>query len=173
VRRAARGALVALAGAAVLVLATSGCAYTVSTGIPSHIRTVAVPAFANASVQYTLGQELADAVIDRFVRDNHLRVVSQREANSVIEGKVLEYRNDVFGYNTSAQAQEYRVGVRVEVRFKDLVKNRDLWNDVLIKTENYSAVATPGRPAVTEDQARQDLVGKVADEVLSRTVSRW
>src|SRR5205823_6882531 len=134
-----------------------------NTGSPWHIKSVAVPTFGNRTVQYTLGQELTDAVIDRFVRDNHLKVVPQRDAQSVIQGTVLEYRNEVFGYTAAEQAQEYRLGMRVEVRFKDLVKNKDLWNDVIIKTVNYSTVPVGGRPARTEEEGRKDVVGQVAD----------
>ena len=170
----ARGAR-RLAGAVALgaALAGAGCAYTAGTGIPSHIRSVAIPTFGNNSVQYTLSQELTQAVIDRFTRDNHLRIVPQREAQSLIQGTVLEYRNEVFGFTAGQQAQEYRVGVRVEVRFKDLVRNKDLWSDVIIKTTNYSTVPQPGRPASREEDGRVETVGKVADEILSRTVSRW
>ncbi len=168
--RASGAALAALAAAAWL---GTGCAYTVSTGIPSHIGTVAVPTFGNSSVQYTLSQELTDAVIDRFVRDNHLRVVPMRDAQSVIQGTVVEYRNEVFGYSADQQAREYRVGLRVQVRFKDLVKNKDIWTDVIVKTVNYSSVALAGQAAGTETSGRADAVGKVADEILSRTVSRW
>jgi hypothetical protein len=107
------------------------------------------------------------------VRDNHLRVVPQRQAQSVIQGTVVEYRNEVFGYTAGEQAQEYRVGIRVEVRFKDLVKNKEIWSDVIIKVSNYSTVPVGGKAAQTEADGRKDVVSKVADEVLSRTVSRW
>ncbi|MBI5836641.1 MAG: LptE family protein [Candidatus Eisenbacteria bacterium] len=175
---AARGAAsAALRAAAVLlapaVLLGSGCAYTAGTGIPSHITAVAIPTFGNKTVQYTLAQELTDAVIDRFVRDNHLRVVPQKQAQAVIQGTVIEYRNEVFGFTAGEQAQEYRVGVRVEVRFKDMVKNKDIWSDTIVKLQNYSTVPVGGRPAATETDGRRELVGKVADEILSRTVSRW
>ena len=150
-----------------------GCAYTVSTGIPSHIKSVAIPTFGNKTVQYTLAQEITAAVIDRFVRDNHLQVVPQRQAQSVIQGTVVEYRNEVFGYTSGEQAQEYRVGIRVEVRFKDLVKNKDIWSDTIVKIANYSTVPVGGKAAATEADGRADVVGKLADEVLSRTVSRW
>ena len=153
--------------------ASSGCAYTVSTGIPSHITSVAIPTFGNNTVQYTLSQEQTEAVVARLEKDNHLRVVPLRDAQSTLQGSVLEYRNEVFGYSAAEQAQEYRVGMRVQVRFKDLVKNKDIWSDVIMKTSNYSTAAQPGRVVGTEVTGRADVVGKVADEILSRTVSRW
>ncbi|HVP37945.1 MAG TPA: LptE family protein [Candidatus Saccharimonadales bacterium] len=171
-RPAAGGRWAGFPLAAALALA-SGCAYTTGTGIPSHITTVAIPTFGNQTVQYTLSQELTDAVVQRFVQDNHLRVVPQRQAQSVILATVLEYRNEVFGYTAAEQAQEYRVGVRVEVRFKDMVKNKDIWSDTIIKVSNYSTVPVGNTPAATEADGRKDVVAKVADEILSRTVSRW
>ena len=35
------------------------------------------------------------AVIERFVKDNHLKVVDERSANAVLRGKITQYRNSV------------------------------------------------------------------------------
>src|SRR5512132_28404 len=84
-----------------LVLASATCAgacgYSTSTALlPTHLKTVAIPVFANATTEYSLDREITDAVIRTFVADNHLRVVDQRGADSVIRGKITSYRNSVF-----------------------------------------------------------------------------
>jgi hypothetical protein len=152
------------------------CAYTTSTAqLPSHLRTVAVPVFENSTAEYNLEQDVTAAVIGRFVQDNHLKVVDERTADCVVRGKIIEYRNSVFGIQTSNDiAQEYRVTIGIEIVFKDLVKNREVWNDkALVKTANYYVQDVPGHPAQSEIDGRKTAIAKLADEIFSRSVESW
>ena len=152
----------------------SGCGYTTSNAaLPAHLRTVAVPTFENGTSEYTLEQDITQAVIDRLVQDNRLRIVDERTANAVVRGRVTEYRNAVFGFSNAAQAQEYRVTIAVRVTFKDQVKNRELWSDDLVKTANYYVQDVPGQTARTELDGRKEAILKIAEEVLSRSVEGW
>ncbi len=162
-----------LAGA-VAFLAGS-CAYTTSTALlPSHLKTVAVPVFENATSEYTLQQDITDAVLARFVQDNHLRVVDERSADCVVRGKIVGYKNAVFGFSTDNRSQEYRVTITVSVVFKDQVKNRELWrDDNMVKTANYYVTDVPGQTAKTELDGRKDAIAKIADEILTRSTQGW
>ena len=138
------------------------------------MKTVAVPVFENGTTEYTLEQDVTNAVIDRFVRDNHLRVVDLKSANAVIEGKLTGYKNAVFGFSAANRAQEYRVTITCAVVFKDLVKNREIWSEPnLVKTANYYVVPVPGDSAKTELDGRKEAIAKIADEVLARSVESW
>jgi outer membrane lipopolysaccharide assembly protein LptE/RlpB len=162
----------AAAGAALLC---GSCAYTTSTAmLPAHLKTIAIPVFENGTAEHTLDQELTRAVVDRFVQDNHLKVVDERSANAVLRGKITAYRNAVFGFSVTTQAQEYRVTLVVSVTLKDVVKNRELWTDEnLTKTVNYFVVDVPGQTARTELDGRKEAITKIADEILSRSVEGW
>jgi lipopolysaccharide assembly LptE-like protein len=160
-----------------LIAACAGsCAYSTSAALlPPHLKTVAIPVFENGTTEYALPQEITDAVILRFVQDNHLRVVPERSASSVIRGKVVGYRNGVFGFSEQVRAQEYRVTITVSVIFKDLVKNREVWSETaLTKTSNYYVTPVPGdTTAHTEVDGRREAVLKIADEILARSVQGW
>ena len=160
-----------------LLAATAGsCAYSTSTALlPPHLKTVAIPVFENATTEYSLPQEITDAVIARFVQDNHLHVVPERSANAVVRGTVVGYRNGVFGFSEQVRAQEYRVTIIVKVVFKDLVKNRELWSEAaMTKTSNYYVTPVPGdTTAHTELDGRREAVLKIADEILTRSVQAW
>ena len=137
------------------------------------MKTVAIPVFENGTTEYTLEQDITNTVIQRFVRDNHLRIVDEKSANSVVHGRVTQYKNAVFGFSTASQAQEYRVTISVHVTFKDLVKNREVWSDEIIRTANYYVQNVPGDSARTELDGRKEAIDKIADEVLSRSVEGW
>jgi len=175
-RASTAGAIASLLGA---TLAAGSCAYsTSSTVLSSHLKTIAVPVFENTTTEYTLEQQVTDAVIKRFVADNHLRVVDERSADAVLHGKVTSYKNSVFGIvagtTSSARAQEYRVTIGVSVVFKDQVKNREIWSDEnLLKTANYYVQDVPGDSARTELDGRKSAIAKIADEILSRSIESW
>jgi hypothetical protein len=160
---------------AALALLGAGCAYTTSTALlPPHLKTVAIPVFENVTTEYTLERDVTQAVIDRFVADNHLKIVDERSANAVVRGKIVEYKNSVFGFSTAAQAQEYRVTIGVSVVFKDQVKNREMWSEPnMVKTANYYVVNVPGSSAQTELDGRKEAIRKIADEIVARTVEGW
>jgi len=166
-----RATLCALA----LGLACGACGYTTSTALlPSHLKTVAIPVFENGTIEYNLERDITDAVIARFVQDNHLKVVSERTADAVIHGRVTLYKNSVFGFSSVNRAQEYRVTITVSVIFKDQVKNREIFNDAgLTKFSNYYVTNVPGDSARTELDGRKAAITKIADEILSRAVESW
>jgi len=162
-----------LAAAALCWLA-SGCGYTASPALlPPHLKTVAIPVFENGTPEARLEEEITNAVILRFVQDNHLKVVDEKTANSVIHGKVTQYKNVVFGFTNNQTSNEYRVTVAVEVTFKDLVKNRELWSGEIVKTANYYVQDVPGQAAQTELDGRKEAINKISDEILSRSVEGW
>ena len=156
-------------------LGSAGCAYTTNTAaLPPHVHTIAIPTFTNETTEYAIEQSLTQAVIDRFVNDNHLKVVDEKSADYVVRGALKGYRNVVFGFNTSENASEYRVTIVVSVTVKDVVKNREVWTDAaLSRYSNYYVVAVPGSPAKTEFDGRADAISKIADEILARTVQSW
>ena len=167
-----RAALPAALVAAGLLLAS--CAYTTSPALlPSHLKAVAIPVFENATTEYTLDQEITQAVVQRFVRDNHLKVVDEKSASCVVRAKITQYKNSVFGFTNASEAQEYRVTIAVQVTFKDLVKNRELWTDEIVRTANYYVQDVPGQAAKTELDGRKEAIDKIADEILTRSVEGW
>ena len=164
--------LAAIAAAGLLMC--SGCGYTASPALlPQHLKTVAIPVFENGTPEAQLEQQITDAVIERFVRDNHLRIVDEKSANSVLRGKVTQYKNAVYGFTNDSQSNSYRVTLGVQVTFKDLVKNREIWSDDIVKSVTYYVQDVPGQKATTELDGRKDAITKVADEILSRSVEGW
>ena len=156
------------------MLSCAGCGYTASPALlPPHLKSLAIPVFENGTPEVRLEQEVTDAVVQRFVKDNHLKIVDEKSANSVIRGRVTQYKNAVFGFTSSATSNEYRVTVAVQVTFKDLVKNREMWSGEIVKSANYYVQDVPGQTARTELDGRKEAITKIADEILSRSVEGW
>ncbi len=170
----ARWLTAALAAALGLTL-PYGCSYSPNpANFPVHLRTIAVPVLQNRTTQPGLESEVTEAVVDRFVRDNNLRVVGENEADLLITGAITGYSNAVFGFNAREQAQEYQVALTVSLTAKDRVKNREMWrDDNLVRTANYFVVAAPGQEVQDEATGRRNAIEKIADAVLNKTVEGW
>jgi hypothetical protein len=152
-----------------------GCSYSPSPALfPPHLRTLAVPVLKNTTTEPGLEQEVTDALVNRFLQDNKLRIVPESEADLVVSGAIVRYTNSVFGFNAREQAQEYQVAVGVQLTARDRVKNREMWrDDNLVRTTNYFVVAAAGQPASDQFIARRDAISKLADAVINKTVEGW
>jgi hypothetical protein len=160
--------------AAVLFAFVVGCGYTASPALlPVHLKSVAIPVFGNSTPEVQLEQDITNATILRFIQDNHLKIVDEKSASSVIRGTVTQYKNSVFGFTNDKSSNEYRVTIAVQVTFKDLVKNRELWTGEIVKTANYYVQNVPGDSAKTEIDGRKEAISKIADEILTRSVEGW
>ncbi len=160
----------------VLVLAalSGGCAYTVRSALPSHLKTLAIPAFGNNTVEFGLSDDITQSLVTGFLNDRHMRIAQERDANAVLRGTVVAYKNQVFGYTSTERATEYEIVLTVSITFRDMVKNRDLWKeDALTVRTTYNVVPVGTEPARTEADGRRDVIQKLTDQVVSRTVQGW
>lgn len=166
--------LLALSLAATVGLSAGGCGYTLSSVLPAHIKTLSVPVFANNTVEYGLSDDVTQALSDAFLREGRLRLVSERDADAILRGTVVSYKNQVFGYTRTERATAYEIVLVVKVVFRDTVKNRDVWKeDALTVRTTYNVAAVGDEPARTETEGRRDVVQKLADQVVSRTIQGW
>jgi Lipopolysaccharide-assembly len=72
-----------------------GCGYHVAGKadlLPKNIKTIAVPAFTNATIRYKLTERLPSAITREFLSRTRYRIVSDpNEADAVLEGRVALY----------------------------------------------------------------------------------
>jgi outer membrane lipopolysaccharide assembly protein LptE/RlpB len=138
------------------------------------MKTLAIPVFGNSTVEFGLSDDITQSLINGFTADHSLRIAQERDANAVLRGSVVAYRNQVFGYTSQERATEYEIVLTVSVAYRDLVKNRDLWkDDALTVRTTYSVVAVGAQPAQTETDGRRDVIQKLTDRIVSRTVQGW
>jgi len=158
-----------LGGALVL----AGCAYSFNpSSIPRHLQTVQIPVASNQTLEAEVSEELTQALTDRFVRDNTLRVV-QKDADAVLESDITGYENRVFGFNAEQQADEYLVVVVVQMTFRDRVKNKELWQERIQGTERYFVGGAGLATVNTEAGARALAIKQIVDSAVARTTEDW
>lgn len=103
-------------------------------GLPSHIRTVAVPAFQNNALRYKIESRFTEAVLNEIIRRGHgLRVQSEPEgADAVIDGVVKSFFFSGVLLDNRGRARIFEVTIIAAVTVRDQVQNR-----VLYDNQNY------------------------------------
>ncbi len=158
----------------VAACAAGGCAYTVSGVLPGHLKTLAVPVFGNNTVEFRLADDITLAITDAFLANQRLRIARERDADALLRGTVVAYRNQVYGYTAQERATQYEIVLVVQIAFRDQVKNRILWKeDQLSVRTTYNVVPVGGEAAKTETDGRREVIQKMADQIVSRTVQGW
>ncbi len=135
-----------------------------------HIKTIAIPLFADETSEFNVKEQLTDILIQEFTRDNTLKIDDRRNADSTLEGKLLRIEDRAGAYNAQESAQEMRVYVTIEASFFDRKKNKIIWKDNLTQWGVYD-------PNQSGDESRalgiSEALDKLATEILNRTVSGW
>jgi len=154
-----------------LCLLFSGCAYysTSATG-GAGIRTIAVPLLENESLEAGIHQALTDSLIQGFVVGGAMRVVREDQADAVVQGTVLEVREDPFTYGD--RADQYQISVFVKLSFYDARQKQMIWE--VERMRGYGIYDASAQ----REQARQQGLGAalhmVAQDVVDRTqVGGW
>ena len=85
-----------------LVLFLSACGYHFSgTGaiVPEGVRSLAVPVFFNGTTEPYVDVEVTQAVVEEFMTDGRLKVVSLEDAELALRGRIYKYEITPLSYN--------------------------------------------------------------------------
>jgi hypothetical protein len=170
-----RGATHLLAGVA-LVCLVGGCGYSVGLGgnLPSHIKTVAVPIFVNSTQQPAVEGVITAAVVNAFVTSGRLKVVSVKEADSILEGNIIGYNLDSIAFNSQINVTEYRLRVRVNILFRDIRQNTTLYKqDGLEQWADFRVQGQVSDTLAREDQAARLAAVEIGRRIVASSVDRF
>jgi outer membrane lipopolysaccharide assembly protein LptE/RlpB len=108
-----------------LLLATAGCGYHTaghSVQLPENVKTIAVPAFVNATSTYRIEQMLTSSVVREFTTRTHYHIVNEpgEAADATLRGTVVSTSASPLTYNsTTGQAASVLVVVSMKVSLTD------------------------------------------------------
>jgi hypothetical protein len=154
-------------------LTVFGCGiYSFSgSGLPSHIKTVAVPVFENRTAEYGIKENLTAELIDALIRDGRLRVVGKETADSVIEGAIVDYKEQAYTFDRSENVQEYIVRIYVTVSYQDMKNRKAIWEEE--RMEGWGTYDVQGDPVEDEDIGRERAVAKLVEDIVNKSLAGW
>lgn len=162
-----------------------GCGYSAGSLLPAHLKTIYVDNFKNKieigrevteSARYMLYRpglenDVTDAIVNRFVFDGNLRITTEENADLVLKGNLVGYRQDALRYDSNDDVEEYRINITVDMELMDIVNDKPLWKEMGFMGE--STYMTTGRFATSEDTAREDAIEDLARRIVERAIEGW
>lgn len=154
-----------------VMLTTFGCGvYSFSGSANPHLKTVAVPIFDDQTAEFGVKEQLTNAIIASFNRDNTLKIADRRVADVIVAGTILRLNEQAGAYTSQEQVQEIRVYLTAKIKCDDVKKRKVLWEEELTQ---FGAYSPGGANSGDRQSAIAEAVEKIATEVLNRTVSGW
>jgi hypothetical protein len=167
-----------IAAVALAVIVTvPACGYHWSgTGVivPQGVKTIAVPVFFNATNEPFVDVDVTQAVVEEFLTDGRLKVVSLEDAELALRGKITKYETIPLSYNPQSYVQQYRVRMVVEAVLEDLRSKKILWKergiDSVLISDYAVSYDSAGKADITLTKISKDAAIKNASKDIAKTL---
>lgn len=170
------------------LLVITGCGYTTRSMISNLYHTIYVTPFVNkiditretdAGNKYRiyrpgLETDVSKAVTNKYLFDGNLRPVKNQDADLVLKGELVEFRQDPLRYTDNDEVEEYRVNIIVNLTLWDTKENKLVWqeNGFTGDFTYFTNFTTTGTPK-SQDVAVNDAIADLARRIVERTVEQW
>lgn len=156
-----------------LLLLTTGCVkYSFKGALPSYLKTISIPLFEDRSPQHWVGlqEKLTEDVVDRFVQDNTLKVIDdEKNADLLLKGVILNIGTRRTSITREEVVEEEQMVVTVKVECMNKQTDKPLWSGNI---SEFGVVSGSGDLAA-RDEAINEAVEKIVEEILTRTIAAW
>ena len=147
-----------------------------NSGLPKHIKTVAIPAFQfeARALRYRLGSRFTEAVTREVIRrGNGLKVQgTPTGADAVIEGTVRDFSFTGVLLDREGRARVYEITIVSAVTIRDLKENKILYdNQNFIFRDSFEFSSDPRSFFNEEDPAVERIARSFAESVVSTVVN--
>jgi len=168
---------VAPAWALIACLAAAACGYRFQGNLPGHIKTVAVPIFANSTSVPAVESLITAAVVEAFTTNGRLRVVSRERADAILEGEIIGYQLQPLAFDPDANVRQYRLVVTLNLRFRDVRENGILFEEAGVQEQaDFALVGQVGQVATNialEETAVRRAAVDIGRAVVNLAVDRF
>lgn len=152
----------------------AGCgpySFTGGGGLPGHVRAIAILPFENRTTQFTLTQELTQALIDDVPRRLGLKPADESTADAVLRGTITRYSDSATNYQPDpggAVIFQRRVNISISVEIYDLTEDQVLWS-----AGSLSAVGEYLPDTQSELDGRQLAIANLVQKIIDGAQSQW
>ncbi len=154
-----------------LSIVLASCGYRLGgTGglVPEAARSISVPVFINGTNEPYVDTEVTKAVVNEFLTDGRLQVVSLESADLALRGKVTKYDVVALSYTANSYVQQYRVMITVDASLEDLRSKKILWQE-----KGVSSVFISDYPVTYDSSGLTDIrLTKIAKEAAIQKASQ-
>jgi hypothetical protein len=153
-----------------ILMLSAGCGiYSVSGSMPAHIKTVAVPLFENETVEVDMEGAITSQVIDAIIRDGNMKVVSEFQADALVDGTIVDVIDEAGTFTKDEKAEQFKIRIFASVSFFDRKKNSVIWEEKHMEGWAMYDAKDPS----SREQGIKEALEMLAKEIIDKTVSGW
>ncbi|MEZ4414582.1 MAG: LPS assembly lipoprotein LptE [Gemmatimonadota bacterium] len=158
-----------------LWLALAGCNYSLraGSGLPDHVRTVAVLPFDNTTTRSELTDEVHQRLLRELPRALGVRSAGADVADAIVQGTIISYavnaplfRPGAGGAGAEVLQRQVTLAARVEII--DVRNNVVLWEDQSLRAEGTYLDASE-----TEEIGRTAAIQLLVQRIVDGAQSNW
>ena len=139
------------------------------THVPAGISSIAIPTFKNKTFEPGIEIQFTQGFLNEFIQDRRVKVVSQAEADSILEGVVTDFTASGVAYDKSGFVLQYVTTITVDLSLKDRA-GKVLWEDKGVSEVQWFRASSSG---VTNEAAKQIAIQKTAGIMAERIRNRF
>jgi len=150
------------------MLLSSGCGvYSFRPSGKSAISSLAVQRFQNESAELGLTDRITDLVIDAFIADGSIKIVTHENAEALLEGVLVGYSRKPRSFDENDQVQEYAVTMRFEIKLKNPSDDTEIWQETISEIGIYAVISE------TEETGQNKAIELLVQAIINRTTKSW
>lgn len=149
--------------------------FTGGGGLPGHIDTLAILPFENRTTQFTLTQELTQALSDDVPGRLGVNPADEATADAVLRGTIVRYSERAVNYQPQQgldraplDVSQRRVEIAISVEIYDVREDRILWS-----SNSLSAMGEYLPESQTEDDGRRLAIENLVQAIIDGAQSQW
>jgi len=153
-----------------VAIAALGCSpYSFSGGKTALVQSAHVPQFENETAEFGLGEALTQGIIEGFIEDNQIKIVSADDAEAILTGRVVEYRRKAYTFDETDRVTEYIVEIWVTA---DLSKKGEP-PETIWQAERLRGFGIYDADEEDEQAGQERAIAKIAEDLLNKTIKSW
>jgi hypothetical protein len=159
----------------IMMFTLEGCFRYSFTGaaIPANVSTIYIPFFPDNSSSglADLSEQLSGALVNRFVNQTRLRLVTNAEQGDIlIDGNITSYSNRPFTVSGDETASLNRVQISVRASFRYADEERPRFDKAFTGQAEYDPA---DNPIDGELEAAAAAMQNIAQSMFNDSVGRW
>ncbi len=142
--------------------------------VPQGAKSIAIPVFINGTMEPYVDVEVTKAVVEEFLTDGRLKVVSVENADLVLRGRVTKFEMTPLSYTAASYVQSYNVTIGISLSLVDNKTQKVLMQDVGLGSVFNSiyavAIGDISQTKIAKDGAMKKACKDLASSLRSRVL---
>jgi hypothetical protein len=141
-----------------------------NSALPSHLKTIDIPLFANNSLEPNIADEITQELSRQVTNKGQLKIANGK-GDASISGSITYYENVPYSYGAIAAREvnvdQYIVKITAEVEFLDNVKDSELFKGTVTGEGIYDSKTE--EESAGKEKAVKDIVARI----LEKSIQSW